>query len=756
MTAFLNFGQHLARNWFAWMLAALAATLFAADAGLLVGSDLHVRLSASGAALYLVPVLLVCMVLWATGVRLEATERDRERLRAELERAEALGLIGSWSYESGRFRWSQRAADILGMDAAAAPTLDTLLVRVEPADRAVLERAWRTAQAGARYRAEVSVVDRRGEQRRVLFEGRREQRDDGGHRLAGIVQDTSDRYRMDMELRQAMSYQRALLDNFPFMVWLKDRKLRFLAVNRPLARAAGLPHPDDACGLEDIDLWPPDRASRYREEDLAVLATRQPCSAETSVEDDGTTFWYETWTAPVVADDGELLGTVGYARDIGGRKRAEAALARSRDRFDMLGRLQARFIAGEPEDRVFPALLDILCELAGSPDGFLGEIVRDSNGLAHIGLLACRDIDWLDAQAGLIEPLLVSDAAGGESGEVVAAAADTPTAPGLVCVAVVSGGRLAGLLGLASAQGRLDDEILSAVQAAIGTFGLLLEAGQRERARQQAEAELTRHRDRLSALVESQTHRGLATVAGDSLSDARSDDRTAFLARVSHELRTPVHAILGFTAIALRGRPALCEVTRRRFDVIRQNGERLLAKVDELLELSRVRDGTISLSRAPCGIDALLDEAVAVLAQETVSGTVAIRRTGHLPRTRIDADRTRVLQMLHALIVHVVCHSSGDGEIELCLGLLNGNGQDGVLLDIREGSAAPIGIDAASVAPAVEADAGSSDIALVLCHEIAALHGGWIRVDATPSGLTARLWLPCTTDDDARVATDLR
>ncbi|MCP2937340.1 hypothetical protein NK983_32075, partial [Salmonella enterica subsp. enterica serovar Typhimurium] len=55
-----------------------------------------------------------------------------------------------------------------------------------------------------------------------------------------------------------------------------------------------------------------------------------------------------------------------------GRIADDEALARSRDQFAMLGRLQARFIAGEPADAVFAGMLDILCELSGCDDGFLG------------------------------------------------------------------------------------------------------------------------------------------------------------------------------------------------------------------------------------------------------------------------------------------------------------------------------------------------------------------------------------------------
>ncbi len=48
--------------------------------------------------------------------------------------------------------------------------------------------------------------------------------------------DISDMKQAELELRQKEAYQRSLLDNFPFMVWLKDKESRFLTVNQAFAR----------------------------------------------------------------------------------------------------------------------------------------------------------------------------------------------------------------------------------------------------------------------------------------------------------------------------------------------------------------------------------------------------------------------------------------------------------------------------------------------------------------------------------------
>ncbi len=121
-------------------------------------------------------------------------------------------------------------------------------------------------------------------------------------------------------------YQRALLDNFPFLVWLKDTESRFLTVNQAFADAAGQSDPGALSGHSDLDLFPPHMADSYRADDDAVMRER---SAKTVVEQvlvHGQPRWHETYKAPVMDAGGALLGTVGFARDISERKKAEEAL----------------------------------------------------------------------------------------------------------------------------------------------------------------------------------------------------------------------------------------------------------------------------------------------------------------------------------------------------------------------------------------------------------------------------------------------
>ena len=127
-------------------------------------------------------------------------------------------------------------------------------------------------------------------------------------------------------VRQGGQYMRTLVDNSPFLIWLKDTESRFLTVNRPLAEAAGCSSPDDLVGKSDYDVWPADLATAYVADDQDVLRTGIVKHVEEPVNDHGVRIWMETYKAPVFDQDGTLLGTVGFARDISEKKQAERLL----------------------------------------------------------------------------------------------------------------------------------------------------------------------------------------------------------------------------------------------------------------------------------------------------------------------------------------------------------------------------------------------------------------------------------------------
>ena len=140
--------------------------------------------------------------------------------------------------------------------------------------------------------------------------------------VLGVYEDITDRKLAEVALREREQYQRALLDNFPFMVWLKDEQSRLLAVNQAFAQVFGWPNADSLIGKTDLDIAPADLAERYRADDRAVLESGRSKQVEELIERDGRRIWFETYKSPV-SIEGRVIGTVGFGRDITERKQAE-------------------------------------------------------------------------------------------------------------------------------------------------------------------------------------------------------------------------------------------------------------------------------------------------------------------------------------------------------------------------------------------------------------------------------------------------
>jgi signal transduction histidine kinase/ActR/RegA family two-component response regulator len=141
--------------------------------------------------------------------------------------------------------------------------------------------------------------------------------------------------------------------------------------------------------------------------------------------------------------------------------------------------------------------------------------------------------------------------------------------------------------------------------------------------------------------------------------DARQEAEAAnrlkdeFLATLSHELRTPLNAILGWVALLQEGRTEP-EILSRAIGVIERNARTQAQLVDDLLDVSRVIAGKLSLDLRPVDLAAVLD-AVADTVRPAAEGKridLSIEVEGDLPRFR--ADPARLQQMVWNLASNAV------------------------------------------------------------------------------------------------------
>jgi len=146
------------------------------------------------------------------------------------------------------------------------------------------------------------------------------------------------------ELRQQTQYLRALIDTLPLWVWLKDMQHRYLATNQANAQACGR-QVEEMLGKSDQELWPPELAERYYADDMEVMTSHQRKTVEELIEDENGVVWMETFRAPVLDEDGTVLGIVGAARNISERKAAEEAREKALAEAVRLARQRSEFLA---------------------------------------------------------------------------------------------------------------------------------------------------------------------------------------------------------------------------------------------------------------------------------------------------------------------------------------------------------------------------------------------------------------------------
>jgi PAS domain S-box-containing protein len=141
--------------------------------------------------------------------------------------------------------------------------------------------------------------------------------------------------------------------------------------------------------------------------------------------------------------------------------------------------------------------------------------------------------------------------------------------------------------------------------------------------------------------------------------------KSEFLSRMSHELRTPLNAILGFGQLL-----ELDAQTEAQHDSVRHvilAGRHLLRLIDEVLDISRVESGHLSLSPEAVPIDELVQETVSLIRPLAAQHGIALFVPEEAPSRglHVTADRQRLKQVLLNLLSNAIKYNVPGGRVTL-------------------------------------------------------------------------------------------
>lgn len=222
--------------------------------------------------------------------------------------------------------------------------------------------------------------------------------------------------------------------------------------------------------------------------------------------------------------------------------------------------------------------------------------------------------------------------------------------------------------------------------------------------------------------------------------EAASRAKSEFLANMSHEIRTPMTAVLGYTDLLIEeswGRPGSIQL----LDVIKRNGNYLLELINDILDLSKIESGNLTIETIQFPLLEKLNEIHALMKVRAEHRGLYFKLSfdGTIP-IEIQSDPTRLKQILINLIGNAIKFSPEGGKVLLETTFLN-SAADEPLLEFKIHDTG-IGMSPEQIGmlyqPFVQADSsttrkfGGTGLGLAISKRLAKMLGGDLTCESVP------------------------
>jgi len=243
--------------------------------------------------------------------------------------------------------------------------------------------------------------------------------------------------------------------------------------------------------------------------------------------------------------------------------------------------------------------------------------------------------------------------------------------------------------------------------------------------------------------------------------------KSEFLANMSHELRTPMNAIIGFAEVLKDG--LVGELAPRQKDCvidIFDSGNHLLSLINDILDLSKVEAGKMTLNLEPQSVPALVRSSLQVVREMALGRRLRLTSDVSDDLADVWLDERKVKQILFNLLSNAVKFTPEGGEVHVTArkvgraAVTEGGFEHYLELEVRDSGIGITPEDQTKLfQPFVQIDSTLSrryegtGLGLVMVRHLAELHGGAVSLQSAPGkGSTFTVWLPWQTDGERPVA----
>ena len=229
--------------------------------------------------------------------------------------------------------------------------------------------------------------------------------------------------------------------------------------------------------------------------------------------------------------------------------------------------------------------------------------------------------------------------------------------------------------------------------------------------------------------------------------------RTEFVANVSHELRTPLTAIRGYLETLLEGGLDEPDNGRRFLQIVFRHAERLGRLLDDLMDLSNIELGKVTLKREPTDLADVLEPVLAIVRPQAEAKRLAVAADLPPGLPAVSADRDRLVQILLNLVDNAVKFTPESGRVT-------------VTASPREGMVEVVVADTGVGIPSTDLpriterfyrvdkarsrELGGTGLGLAIVKHLVQAHGGELRIESElGKGTTVSFTLPTARVEEA-------